>query len=99
MTLKNAKKDFPDGAVANLTWQRQQRYAPKQKEFHFASNREVIAGTVSISGYAASRYRVVSNSNKIIFNNGQEPAYGAKLNIRYEHYHIDKLTYPHNYRG
>ena len=99
VTLTNATKDFPAGAVANLQWQRQQRSEPPQKEFSFAHNYEIVVGTVSISGYTASRYRVVSNPNKIIFNQGQEPAYGARLNILYEHYHIDKLTYPHNYSG
>ena len=97
--LKNAERDFPSGSTAVLRWQKKTSYEPKQKEFLFAGNREMVADTVSIAGYDASRYRVTSNPNKVIFNSDQEPSFGATFNIRYQHYGNDKLTYPHNYRN
>ena len=90
---------FPTGAVALLTWHNKEQHDPKQSVFEFARKDEIIAGSVDIPGYAASRYTFDTNPNRVIFKHGQQPAYGAKFNIAYTYYTKDQLTYALNYRG
>ena len=99
VTISNVKTNFPAGTVATIRWQKKQSHDPKQKEFRFGGSDEVVAGTVSIAGYAASSYDFYTNPNRVVFKSNQEPAYGAQLNVSYEHYSRDKLSYPLNYSG
>lgn len=99
ITIKDVETNFPSGSIAYLKWQKQTIHDPKQKEFRFGGTREIIPKSVSIAGYVASRYTFHTNPNRVIFNTGQEPNYGAEFNIRYEYYYRGKLTYKHNYSG
>ena len=99
ITINNVKTNFPSGATAALRWQKQTSYDPKQNDFRFGGNHEIVAGTVSIDGYAASRYTFYASPNRVNFNSGQEPAYGASLTIRYSAYNNNVLKYPINYSG
>lgn len=83
---------FPSGATATVSYYRHQN---KKNIFDFADGKEIVDGSVHVVG-ASNNYQV--NDNRIEFDSGHEPDYGATFSIGYRYYSGNKMNYPINNR-